>query len=74
MPSSSELVATTAGSVPDFRASSICLRSCWDTLPWWARAMIGLAPVAAPDWAITSAGALFGAVGLVVDLGLGVVS
>ena len=56
MPSSSELVATTAGSRPDLSASSICLRSSLETLPWWARATTGAAPPAAPDWAMISAG------------------
>lgn len=56
MPSSRLEVATTAGSRPDLSASSICLRSSRETLPWWARAITASAPAAAPDWAITSAG------------------
>ena len=52
MPSSSELVATTAGSWPDFSASSMCLRSSRETLPWWARATTGAAPVAIADCAM----------------------
>ncbi|RAO21623.1 hypothetical protein ONO23_06611 [Micromonospora noduli] len=34
----------------------MCLRSSRETLPLWARAITRGAPVAAPDWAITSAG------------------
>ena len=56
MPSSRLDVATTAGSCPDLSASSICLRSSRDTLPWWARATTGGAPVASPDWAMIAAG------------------
>ena len=56
MPSSRLEVATTAGSWPDLSASSICLRSSRETLPWWARATTGGAPPALPAWAITSAG------------------
>ncbi len=39
IPSSRLLVATTAGSRPDFRASSICARCSRDTEPWCARAI-----------------------------------
>ena len=39
MPSSRLDVATTAGSRPDFSASSISDRCSRDTLPWWARAI-----------------------------------
>ena len=46
MPSSRLEVATTAGSWPDLSASSMCLRSSRETLPWWARAITGGAPVA----------------------------
>jgi hypothetical protein len=38
MPSSSELVATTAGSRPALRSSSISVRCSRLTEPWWARA------------------------------------
>jgi hypothetical protein len=38
MPSSSELVATTAGSRPALRSSSISTRCSRLTEPWWARA------------------------------------
>ena len=38
MPSSKELVATTARSRPALRASSISARTCLLTEPWWARA------------------------------------
>ena len=60
MPSSREEVATTQGSRPDFRSSSICARCSLLTDPWCARAITGLPlpsrPVEAPDWAITCAG------------------
>ena len=53
MPSSTSSVATTAGSWPDLSSSSMCLRSSRETLPWWARATSGAAPVAAGDCAMT---------------------
>ena len=46
MPSSRLEVATTAGSRPALSASSIWLRSCRDTEPWWARATSAGAPAA----------------------------
>ncbi len=57
MPSSRELVATTAGSRPALRSSSISARCSLLTEPWWARASTAGAPLAAPAWAMTSAGA-----------------
>ncbi len=56
MPSSRLEVATTAGSRPDFNASSICFRSSRETLPWCARATTAGAPVAAADCAMIAAG------------------
>ena len=52
MPSSRLLVATTAGSRPRLRSSSMMARCSFDTEPWWALAMIASAPALAPDWAI----------------------
>ena len=49
MPSSSELVATTAGSRPDFSSSSTSARCDRETEPWWALARIGSAPAASPE-------------------------
>ena len=48
MPSSSDEVATTAGSRPDFSASSTSARCSRDTDPWWAEATgdLGGAPAA----------------------------
>jgi hypothetical protein len=60
IPSSSEEVATTHGSWPDFRSSSIWARCSLLTEPWWALATTGdlvpSRPVEAPDWAMTWAG------------------
>lgn len=56
MPSSRLEVATTAGSRPAFKSSSTSARCSLDTEPWWARAISGGAPWAAPDWAMISAG------------------
>ncbi len=56
MPSSSEEVATTAGSRPALSASSISPRCSLDTEPWWARASSGTAPGEAPDCAMICAG------------------
>ncbi len=56
MPSSRLLVATTHGSRPDFRSSSIMARCSLLTEPWWARARRSGAPLLAPDWAMISAG------------------
>ena len=52
MPSSSEDVATTAGSRPALRSSSTSARCSRDTEPWWARATTTVAGRAAPepDW------------------------
>ena len=41
MPSSSELVATTARREPSLSICSVRARSSLDTEPWWARAMTG---------------------------------
>ena len=57
MPSSRLEVATTQGSRPRLRSSSISARCSLDTEPWCARAMIVGAPSDAPDCAITCAGA-----------------
>ncbi len=58
MPSSSDEVATTAGSCPDFSASSTTARCSRDTEPWCALAT-GLAsggrPPPPPAWAISCA-------------------
>ena len=48
MPSSRLEVATTAGSRPDFSASSIWARSSLETDPWCARTISGTTPLAAP--------------------------
>ena len=56
MPSSRLEVATTAGSRPALRASSIRPRCSFDTDPWWARASSGTAPREAPDCAMIWAG------------------
>ena len=56
MPSSSELVATTAGSRPALRSSSMSARCSLLTEPWWARASTAGAPDEAPDCAISWAG------------------
>ena len=56
MPSSSEDVATTQRSRPDFRSSSIRARWSLDTEPWCARASTGSAPAVLPAWAIMWAG------------------
>ena len=56
MPSSRLLVATTAGSRPRLRSSSISARCSLDTEPWWALAITVSAPAEAPDWAMISAG------------------
>ncbi|SPB31591.1 hypothetical protein MAJHIDBO_01827 [Propionibacterium freudenreichii subsp. shermanii] len=60
MPSSNELVATTHGSRPLFRSSSICARRCLLTEPWWALATMGTSvpsrPFVAADGSITWAG------------------
>ncbi len=56
MPSSSEEVATTAGSRPDFSSSSTRVRCSRDTEPWWARATTTGAPSPVPAWADTAAG------------------
>jgi hypothetical protein len=56
MPSSSDEVATTAGSRPDFSSSSTSARCSRDTEPWWARATTGGAPSPVPAWAETAAG------------------
>ena len=56
MPSSRLLVATTQGRRPRLRSSSIRARCSLETEPWWALAITGAAPSAAPDWAITCAG------------------
>ncbi len=60
MPSSRLLVATTAGSRPRLRSSSISARCSLETEPWWALAITVSAPVLAPDWAMISAGLLCG--------------
>ena len=52
MPSSRLLVATTAGSRPALRSSSIWARCSLETEPWWALASSGAAPADAPDWAM----------------------
>ena len=57
MPSSRLLVATTAGSRPDLRSSSMVARCSLLTEPWWARASTAGAPREAPDWAMTCGGA-----------------
>ncbi len=57
MPSSRLEVATTAGSRPAFNSSSTRDRCSLETEPWWARAMTGGAPLAAPEPPISSAGA-----------------
>ncbi len=57
MPSSRLEVATTAGRRPALRSSSTRARCSLDTEPWWARAMTGGAPWAAPEPPISSAGA-----------------
>ena len=56
MPSSRLEVATTQGSVPRLRSSSIRARCSFDTEPWWARAIVTGAPSDWPDCAITCAG------------------
>ena len=56
MPSSRLLVATTAGSRPRLRSSSISARCSLDTEPWWALAITVSAPGWRPDWAMISAG------------------
>ncbi len=56
MPSSSELVATTARSCPSLSIVSVMARSSLLTDPWWARAMTGGAVPAASAEAITCAG------------------
>ncbi len=61
MPSSRLLVATTAGSRPRLRSSSISARCSLDTEPWCALAITVSAPRLAPAWAITCAGGLAGA-------------
>ena len=58
MPSSRLLVATTAGSRPRLRSSSMIARCSLETEPWWALAMIVSAPLLCPDWAMTWAGGL----------------
>src|ERR1700730_11201765 len=49
MPSSSDDVATTHGSRPDFRSSSTPLRCSRDIEPWCALASTGGAPYPTPD-------------------------
>ena len=58
MPSSRLLVATTAGSRPRLRSSSIRARCSLETEPWWALAITGALPSVAPDWPIAWAGTL----------------
>ena len=60
MPSSRLLVATTAGSRPRLRSSSMSARCSLETEPWWALAMTASAPVLDPDWAMISAGLVCG--------------
>lgn len=65
MPSSSELVATTQRSRPDFRSSSMIARWSLDTEPWWARASTGTLgseppPSVCPDPPTSCAGGRFG--------------
>ena len=55
MPSSRLLVATTQGSRPRLRSSSMIARCSLETEPWWALAMTVPAPLVWPDWAITCA-------------------
>lgn len=57
MPSSRLEVATTAGRRPAFRSSSTRARCSLETEPWWARAMTGGAPWAAPEPPMSWAGA-----------------
>ena len=54
MPSSMELVATTAGNRPAFRSSSMDRRRSFETDPWWARA-ITVSSRASADWSDSSA-------------------
>ena len=56
IPSSSDEVATTAGSTPRLSASSISARCSRETEPWCARARTGGAPMPAPDCAMICAG------------------
>ena len=56
MPSSRLLVATTQGSRPRLRSSSISARCSLDTDPWCAFAITGLAPWETPDCAMICAG------------------
>ncbi len=56
MPSSRLEVATTQGSRPPLRSSSISARCSLDTEPWWARAMTGSAPSDCPLAPIRAAG------------------
>ena len=56
MPSSSEEVATTAGSRPAFSSSSTSARCSRDTEPWCARATTTGAPSPVPACADTAAG------------------
>jgi hypothetical protein len=56
MPSSSEEVATTAGSRPDFSSSSTSARCSRETEPWCARATTTGAPSPVPACAETAAG------------------
>ena len=56
MPSSRLLVATTHGSRPRLRSSSITALCSLETEPWWARAIRRGAPSDWPDWAMISAG------------------
>ena len=58
MPSSRLLVATTAGSRPRLRSSSMSARCSLETEPWWALAMTASMPLLEPDWAMISAGTL----------------
>ena len=57
MPSSRLLVATTAGSRPLLRSSSMTARCSLLTEPWWARASTGAAPPLDPACAMSAAGA-----------------
>lgn len=57
MPSSRLEVATTAGSRPALSSSSTRARCSLETEPWWARAITGGAPRAAPEPPISRAGA-----------------
>ena len=57
MPSSSELVDTTARSEPSFSIDSMVARSSFDTEPWWARAMTaGAVPATSVAFMICAGG------------------